>query len=157
MPAGLTLEDFFAAIDGARATTAALAGVPLRCEPGSALAHPGGGVLTQVLLVRDDAVFVNSGVYGALAELIHTKIQPPLRVLTSQGDLREGELRPYTVFGPTCDSYDAIPVPFRLPLTVREGDWLELGMMGAYSNILITDFNGLGEHEYAVLGEVSGR
>jgi len=157
MPAGLALEDFFAAIDGARATTAALAGVPLRCEPGSALAHPGGGVLTQVLLVRDDAVFVNSGVYGALAELIHTKIQPPLRVLTSQGDLREGELRPYTVFGPTCDSYDAIPVPFRLPLTVREGDWLELGMMGAYSNILITDFNGLGEHEYAVLGEVSGR
>ena len=157
MPAGLTLEDFFAAIDGARATTAALAGVPLRCEPGSALAHPGGGVLTQVLLVRDDAVFVNSGVYGALAELIHTKIQPPLRVLTSQGDLREGELRPYTVFGPTCDSYDAIPVPFRLPLTVREGDWLELGMMGAYSNILITDFNGLGEHEYAVLGEVTGR
>jgi hypothetical protein len=26
-------------------------------------------------------------------------------------------------------------------------------MMGAYSNVLITDFNGMGEHEYAILGE----
>jgi hypothetical protein len=25
--------------------------------------------------------------------------------------------------------------------------------MGAYSNVLITDFNGLGEHEYAIIGE----
>ena len=153
MPAGVTLEDFFAAIRSARAELPVLAGVPLRCEPGSALAHPGGVVLTQVLLVREDAVFVNSGVYGALAELIHSKVQPPLRVLTPRGELREGEARPYTVFGPTCDSYDAIPVPFRLPSSVREGDWLELGMMGAYSNILITDFNGLGAHEYVTLGQ----
>jgi ornithine decarboxylase len=157
MPAGCALEDFFAAIRGARAKLGALADVPLRCEPGSALAHPGGGVLTQVLLVREDAVFVNSGVYGALAELIHSKIQPPLRVLTPQGDLREGAPRAFTVFGPTCDSYDAIPVPFSLPREIREGDWLELGMMGAYSNILITDFNGLGEHDYAMLGEARSR
>ena len=156
MPAGLALEDFFAAITAARARLGSLAGIPLRCEPGSALAHPGGGVLTQVLLVREDAVFVNTGVYGALAELIHSRVEPPLRVLTPQGDLRAGEPRPFTLFGPTCDSYDAIPVPFHLPATVREGDWLELGMMGAYSNILITDFNGLGEHEYVVLGEAPG-
>jgi hypothetical protein len=30
-------------------------------------------------------------------------------------------------------------------------------MMGAYSNILITDFNGLGEHDYAMLGEARSR
>jgi ornithine decarboxylase len=62
-------------------------------------------------------------------------------------------LRPYTVFGPTCDSYDTIPVPFELPAALREGDWLQLGMMGAYSSALITDFNGLGAHEFAVIGD----
>ena len=125
----------------------------LRCEPGSALAHPGGGVLTQVILVRDDAVFLNDGVYGALAELIHSRIQPPLRVLTPAGELVRGEARAFAVFGPTCDSWDAVPVPFMLPATIREGDWLDLSMMGAYSNILITDFNGMGEHEYAIIDE----
>ena len=153
LPAGLRLEDFFDAIRAARARLGALAAVPLRCEPGSALAHPGGSVLTQVLLVRDDAIFVNSGIYGALTELIHSRIEPPLRVLTPSAEERQGERRAYTVFGPTCDSYDVVPVPFSLPVTIQEGDWLELGMMGAYSSILITDFNGLGAHDYAILGD----
>ena len=153
LPSGLQLQDFFDAITTARAGLGALAGVPLRCEPGSALAHPGASVLTQVLLVREDAVFVNSGIYGALSELIHSRIQPPLRVLTPTGEERQGQRRAFTVFGPTCDSYDVVPVPFSLPGTIREGDWLELGMMGAYSCILITDFNGLGAHDYAILGD----
>jgi ornithine decarboxylase len=46
-----------------------------------------------------------------------------------------------------------VPVQFSLPGAIREGDWLDISMMGAYSNVLITDFNGLGEHEYAIIGE----
>jgi ornithine decarboxylase len=153
LPAGVALDDFFRAIRAARARQAPIADVPLRCEPGSALAHPGGGLLTQVVLVKEEAVFLNDGVYGALAELIHSRIQPPMRVLTPAGLERAGAPRRYTVFGPTCDSFDVIPVEFTLPSTIREGDWLDITMMGAYSNVLITDFNGLGEHEYAILGE----
>ncbi|MFI4889528.1 MAG: type III PLP-dependent enzyme [Steroidobacterales bacterium] len=153
MPEGVVLGDFFEAIRTARARLPQIADVPLRCEPGSALAHTGGGVLTQVVLVKEDAIFLNDGVYGALAELIHSRIQPPTRVLTPAGLGRVGVPRNYTVFGPTCDSFDVIPVPFTLPATISEGDWLDLSMMGAYSNVLITDFNGLGEHEYAILGE----
>jgi ornithine decarboxylase len=151
MPAGLGLDDFFGTIARVYAVDARLSGTPLRCEPGSALAHPGGGVLTQVLLVKSDGIYLNDGVYGAMSELLHTKIQPPTRVYTREGTPRSGTLRPYTVFGPTCDSYDTVPAPFALPDTIREGDWLYLGMMGAYSQILITDFNGVGEHEYAVI------
>lgn len=44
--------------------------------------------------------------------------------------------------GPTCDSIDTMPGPFRLPSDVRTGDWLEVGMVGAYSNVLRTAFNG---------------
>jgi ornithine decarboxylase len=153
MPDGLVLGDFFHAIRAAHRGQEQIAGVPLKCEPGSALAHPGAVVLTQVVLVKEDAVYLNDGIYGALVEFIHSRIQTPTRVLTPAGTVRTGELRHYTLFGPTCDSFDVIPVQFLLPDTVREGDWLDISMMGAYSNVLITDFNGLGEHEYVVLGE----
>ncbi|MDH3377394.1 MAG: type III PLP-dependent enzyme, partial [Gammaproteobacteria bacterium] len=48
----------------------------------------------------------------------------------------------FEVFGPTCDGLDVLPVPLRLPTDIREGDWLEFGLAGAYSNALCTDFNG---------------
>lgn len=153
MPQGLALNDFFQAIRSAHRGQPRLAAVPLKCEPGSALTHPGAGVLAQVVLVKEDAVFLNDGVYGALVEFIHSRIQTPTRVLTPEGTLRAGALRKYTVFGPTCDSFDVVPVQFSLPDTIREGDWLDISMMGAYSNVLITDFNGLGEHEYVIIGE----
>lgn len=155
MPAGVTIGDFFAAIRAQRSRSGALADVPLRCEPGSALAHPGGGVLAQVLLVKDGAVYLNDGIYGALAELIHPRNQPPTRVRGPDGTERGGELRSFTVFGPTCDSTDVLPMAFRLPATIREGDWLDLSMMGAYSNVLITDFNGLGAHDFAIIDEAA--
>jgi ornithine decarboxylase len=153
MPAGVTLEDFFRAISTARAAEPALAGVELRCEPGSALTHPGAGVLTQVLLVKEDAIYVNDGLYGALAELRHSGITPPVRLRARDGTERTGKQRSYTVFGPTCDSTDVMPSSFRLPASVAEGDWLQLEMMGAYSAVLISDFNGLGAHEYALVGD----
>ena len=155
MPAHLRIEDFFRAISSAQASESTLAGVPLRCEPGSAIVTTGGGVLTQVLLVKEQSIYLNDGIYGALAELLHSKIQPPTRVYTRDGDKRTGTLRSFRTFGPTCDSFDASPVPFELPASIREGDWLYLESMGAYSAPLITDFNGLGAHEFAILDSTS--
>jgi ornithine decarboxylase len=34
--------------------------------------------------------------------------------------------------------------PFRLPADMREGDWIELGQLGAYGACLRTGFNGFG-------------
>lgn len=153
MPQDKTLDDFFAAIAAARRGLRDIADVPLKCEPGSALTHPGGTVLTQVVLVKEDSVHINDGVYGAMAEMIHAKAQPPTRVLAADGSERRSTLRPYKVFGPTCDSYDVMPARFLLPDTVREGDWLVLATMGAYSNVLISDFNGLGAHQFAIVGD----
>jgi ornithine decarboxylase len=151
MPSHLRIEDFFEAIGSAHASEAVLTGVPLRCEPGSAIVTSGGGVLTQVLLVKEQSIYLNDGIYGALAELLHSKLQPPTRVYTRDGEERTGARRSFRTFGPTCDSYDASPVPFEVPATIREGDWLYLGSMGAYSAPLITDFNGLGAHDFATL------
>ena len=35
-----------------------------------------------------------------------------------------------------------LPFPFRLPEDIREGDWLEIGQLGAYGSALRTQFNG---------------
>jgi ornithine decarboxylase len=152
MPRHRTLKDFMDAIAAASTREFAGSPPPLRCEPGSALVTSGGAVLTQVLLAKDAAVYLNDGIYGALAELTHSKIQPPTRVLTRDGEERTGPTRRYRVFGPTCDSTDETPAPFDLPVGTREGDWLLLEDMGAYSAPLITNFNGLGEHDYAIIG-----
>ena len=53
-----------------------------------------------------------------------------------------GRLKEFKVFGPTCDSNDVLGAPFHLPEDVREGDWIEVGMMGAYSLSMRTQFNG---------------
>lgn len=151
MPAGMQLTQFFDAIDGAHSSSPSVASVPLRCEPGSALVTTGGAVLTQVLLVKEHALYLNDGIYGALAELLHSKFQPPTRVYRRDGEPRTGAPREFRIFGPTCDSFDVSPVPFRVPADTAEGDWLFLESMGAYSAPLITDFNGLGAHEFAIL------
>ena len=45
-----------------------------------------------------------------------------------------------------------IYVPFALPGDVKAGDWIEIGMLGAYGAAMKTAFNGFGEsvvHEAA--------
>ena len=62
----------------------------------------------------------------------------------------EGALRPFRFYGPTCDSLDHMPGPFWLPDDIREGDYIEIGMLGAYGAAMKTRFNGFGEGEVVV-------
>ena len=151
MPPQLQIADFFAAIKHAAAAEFGASGMPLHCEPGSALVTRGGAILTQVLLVKEDGLYLNDGIYGAMAELIHSRIQPPTRVFGPGGEPRTAPLKRLRTFGPTCDSFDTSPEAFQVPADTCEGDWLFLESMGAYSAPLITDFNGLGAHEFAIL------
>ena len=57
-------------------------------------------------------------------------------------------------FGPSCDSLDVMHGPFMLPDDVVEGDWIEIGQLGAYGSCLRTAFNGF---DRATLVEVSDR
>ena len=50
--------------------------------------------------------------------------------------------RGFALFGPTCDSADYMDGPFLLPDDVEEGDWIEIGQLGAYGACLGTAFNG---------------
>jgi ornithine decarboxylase len=55
------------------------------------------------------------------------------------------KLAPFRFYGPTCDSLDAAAGSFHLPMDVREGDLIEIGMLGAYGIAMSTRFNGFGD------------
>lgn len=115
--------------------------VPLLCEPGRALVASAGSLLVQVHLRKDDALYINEGLFGFLSEVRDGDIDPPVEGIGRQGPLC-GSLMPFKVFGPTCDPCDVLKIPFHLPSDIQEGDWIEIGMLGAYSNAVSSVFNG---------------
>ncbi len=57
----------------------------------------------------------------------------------------------FSLYGPTCDSSDFLPGPFLLPDSVGEGDYIEIGQIGAYGRVLANRFNGFGEYDEVIL------
>jgi ornithine decarboxylase len=51
---------------------------------------------------------------------------------------------------------DVFASALTLPADVREGDWIEIGTVGAYSIALATRFNGFGLEHFAEVGETVG-
>ena len=50
----------------------------------------------------------------------------------------------FSFYGPTCDDLDHMAGPFLLPADVGAGDYIEIGMLGAYGCAMRTGFNGFG-------------
>ena len=121
----------------------------LWCEPGRAIVAEGSSILCRVDLRKGDALYLNDGSYGSLFDATHSRWPFPTK-LVRDGE-SSSELKPYRFYGPTCDSIDHMPGPFWLPADVQEGDFIEIGMMGAYGVAMSTGFNGYGEHEIAIV------
>jgi ornithine decarboxylase len=135
-------EAFVAAVRRAVAAHGGLEGCALQCEPGRALVADGASVLARVELRRGSSLYLNDGVYGNLAELKWIGPHFPLRLVRTGGRPQASLKQAFDLFGPTCDSIDSMPGPHWLPVDADDGDWVEVGMMGAYSNALKTRFNG---------------
>ena len=137
------LGDYIAAIASASASLPAKVG--LWAEPGRALVAGGASVVVQVQLRRADTLFVNDGIYGSLSDAGALGFRFPARqIRLGEPGEAEAEAADFALFGPTCDSADQMRGPFRLPADMREGDWVELGQLGAYGACLSTQFNGFG-------------
>ena len=121
----------------------------LWCEPGRALVAEASSVLVKVELRKGDALYLNDGSYGNLFDAAHTKWPFPVKLI------RDGEasasLKPFRFYGPTCDSLDAMPGPFWLPDDIDEGDFIEIGMLGAYGVAMGTRFNGYGKTDTVIV------
>ena len=114
----------------------------LWAEPGRALVAGGVSVVAQVLLRRGNALYLNDGIYGSLSDAGVPGFRFPARLVRPAGPAPSPALRDFTLFGPTCDSADRFTVPVPLPADVEEGDWIEIGQLGAYGACLRTGFNG---------------
>lgn len=127
----------------------------LWCEPGRALVAEGTSMLTKVELRKGDALYLNDGSYGSLFDAAHVKWPFPVKLYRGDAEASEvaGPLKPFRFYGPTCDSLDHMPGPFWLPEDVREGDYVEIGMLGAYGVAMKTGFNGFGDAETAVVAD----
>jgi ornithine decarboxylase len=128
----------------------------LWCEPGRALVAEASSILTKVELKKGDALYLNDGSYGSLFDAAHVKWPFPVKLYRNEDGVAfevEGALRPFRFYGPTCDSIDHMPGPFWLPEDVREGDYIEIGMLGAYGVAMNTRFNGFGDAETAVVSD----
>jgi ornithine decarboxylase len=121
----------------------------LWCEPGRALVAESTSILCKVELRKGDALYLNDGSYGSLFDAAHSKWPFPVkRVRPEEGS---AELKPFRFYGPTCDSIDHMPGPFWLPESTGEGDYIEIGMLGAYGVAMNTRFNGYGVTDAAAV------
>lgn len=128
----------------------------LWCEPGRALVAEASSVLTKVELKKGDALYLNDGSYGSLFDAAHAKWPFPVKLYRGEGGAAhevEAPLKPFRFYGPTCDSIDHMPGPFWLPEDVREGDYIEIGMLGAYGIAMNTRFNGFGDAETVMVDD----
>jgi ornithine decarboxylase len=147
------LEDFIAAISEGLSRLSLSPFTEVWCEPGRALVAPAASLVVRVEGRRGDTLFINDGIYGSLSDAGAPGFRFPCRLLRADGEGSD-EMRPFSFFGPTCDSADRMAGPFLLPSDAREGDWIEIGQLGAYGTCLRTAFNGF---DQALMVEVRDR
>ncbi len=113
----------------------------LFCEPGRAIVAESGSAIIKVILRKKHKLYINDGTYGTLFDAGFPNFVYPSKMI-SNGRMQSKKLTAYSFFGPTCDSLDYMKGPFLLPNNVKEGDYIELGQLGAYGLTFRTKFNG---------------
>ena len=113
----------------------------LWCEPGRALCAEYSSLIVKVEKRRGEELYINDGAYGALFDAAHVDWKFPVRAL--EDDLIKPDMD-FAFYGPTCDDADYMQGPFVLPEDIQAGDYIEIGMLGAYGAAMKTDFNGFG-------------
>ena len=122
----------------------------LLCEPGRALVAEAESVIVRVDARRGDALYVNDGAFGTLFDAAYSGFRFPARLIATSRR-KAKPVAEFALYGPTCDSSDYLPGPFVLPACVREGDYIEIGQIGAYGRVLANRFNGFGEYDEVML------
>ena len=136
------LEDYFAVIHRAAESLPVSYSSELWCEPGRALCAEYNSLIVRVDKRRGKDLYINDGAYGALYDAAHVGWRFPVRSLSVvQDEAEEG----FSFYGPTCDDADYMEGPFPLPADIKAGDYIEIGMLGAYGAAMRTAFNGFGQ------------
>ena len=135
------LEDYFQIIHQNFYNLPIAYNAELWCEPGRALCAEYSSLIVKVEKRRGEELYINDGAYGALFDAAHVDWKFPVRAL--EDDLIKPDMD-FAFYGPTCDDADYMEGPFALPEDIQAGDYLEIGMLGAYGAAMKTEFNGFG-------------
>ena len=122
------------------------------CEPGRAIVAESGSTIVKVILRKKNNLYINDGTYGSLFDAGAPNFVLPSKMITS-GRIQSKKLTAFSFFGPTCDGLDYMKGPFLLPNNIKEGDYIELGQLGAYSLTFRTNFNGFYSNEIHELSD----
>jgi ornithine decarboxylase len=123
----------------------------LWAEPGRALVAEAESVIVRVEARKGDTLYINDGAFGVLYDAAHVKFIFPARRVETAEQAGTEALAPFALYGPTCDSIDHMPGPFYLPEDTAEGDFIEIGNIGAYGRVMSSRFNGFGHYENVTL------
>ena len=142
------LEDYFQIIHQNFYNLPIAYNAELWCEPGRALCAEYSSLIVKVEKRRGEELYINDGAYGALFDAAHVDWKFPVRAL--EDDLIKPDMD-FAFYGPTCDDADYMQGPFVLPEDIQAGDFIEIGMLGAYGAAMKTDFNGFGAADRVVV------
>nr|WP_243847009.1 type III PLP-dependent enzyme [Sphingomonas japonica] len=121
----------------------------LWAEPGRALCAEYSSLIVRVEQRRGDELYINDGAYGALFDAAHVGWRFPVELLR-EPESRARDLE-FSFYGPTCDDLDHMAGPFLLPADTQAGDYIEVGMLGAYGCAMRTAFNGFGAEQAVIV------
>jgi ornithine decarboxylase len=145
------LEAYFEVIHAAFEALPISYSAELWCEPGRALCAEYASLLVRVEKRRGSELYINDGAYGALFDAAHIGWRYPVQLVREGGS----NVRPmdFSFYGPTCDDLDHMAGPFALPGDVASGDYIEVGMLGAYGCAMRTAFNGFGAERTEIVDD----
>ena len=134
------LDGYFEVISRAYESLPISYSAELWCEPGRALSAEYASVLVRVEARKDDVLYINDGAYGALFDAAHVAWRFPVELVRDTPS--RAKPMGFSFYGPTCDDMDFMAGPFELPADTKAGDYIEVGMLGAYGSAMRTGFNG---------------
>jgi ornithine decarboxylase len=145
------LEAYFQVIHSAFEALPISYSAELWCEPGRALCAEYASLVVRVEKRRGSELYINDGAYGALFDAAHVGWRFPVALLRD----KPSRARPvgFSFYGPTCDDLDHMAGPFHLPADVGAGDYVEIGMLGAYGCAMRTRFNGFGVQSVEIVDD----
>ena len=145
------LETYFEVIHNAFEALPISYSAELWCEPGRALCAEYASVMVRVDKRRGSELYINDGAYGALFDAAHIGWRYPVKLLRE--DQSDAKDMAFSFYGPTCDDLDHMAGPFMLPADVQAGDYIEVGMLGAYGCAMRTGFNGFGVEDRVIVDD----
>jgi len=120
----------------------------LMAEPGRFLVADSMTLLSSVVgsALRDGRTwhYLDDGVYGSYSNVLTEDVHPPilsLREVLDDGP-DEHSFESVTLAGPTCDSADVVAHDYPMP-PLSVGDIIVSPMMGAYTSVTASGFNGI--------------